>query len=451
MAMRREFGWGGMVASAVAVASISSPVWADEAELKASLREMAAKIEAMQAKLDAAEKAAAAQAKSAAPAPSAQAVTGGDIPGSFKLPGSNTSVSIGGYVKGVGVYTTRLPLASGTWDDNIFPPGIPLSNVSDSAMRRDHWEMAGREARLIIRTSTPSSYGAITTLLEADYGGTLGTESVTNSHGIRLRHAWGTVGQFGVGQFWSNAVNLTAQPETIDFTPQIGAFGGWRQTQVRWTQPVANGYWSVSLENPESAIVRDATNNGATAFPDNDKIPDLTGKYHFKTGWGEFEVGGILRQITGVPAANELDEIGYAVGLSGFIPTSGQNRFTFDVNVGKGSGRHLGALAPDAVVIGTKMERVDANGGLVSYRHYWTPKLRTTWAYSWINTKYPDGTSAGTQAGLNKKFYTTHLNLIWAVAPRVDLGVEFSRAYRKVETGLDGAMNRVSLMGKFSF
>jgi hypothetical protein len=30
----------------------------------------------------------------------AQAVTGGDHPGSFKLPGSNTSMKIGGYTKG---------------------------------------------------------------------------------------------------------------------------------------------------------------------------------------------------------------------------------------------------------------------------------------------------------------------------------------------------------------
>jgi len=58
---------------------------------------------------------------------------------------------------------------------------------------------------------------------------------VSNSHGFRLRHAYGTLGNFLAGQTWTNFMNPSSLPETLDFGGPVGQIFD-RQAQVRWTQ-----------------------------------------------------------------------------------------------------------------------------------------------------------------------------------------------------------------------
>ena len=84
----------------------ATPVNAGEIdELKAqieALREQLARIEAAQKQTDM-------KMKSAA---SAKAVVAGNTPGSWKVPGSDTSISFSGYIKGDTIYDTRDNLGS---------------------------------------------------------------------------------------------------------------------------------------------------------------------------------------------------------------------------------------------------------------------------------------------------------------------------------------------------
>src|SRR5437763_1920837 len=85
--LSRSTLWG--LAAAVFLLQLPLRAHADAApDVQAQLDELTKKIEEI-------------QKRQAAPAASAaaSAVTGGAIPGSFKLPGSNTSVKLGGYVK----------------------------------------------------------------------------------------------------------------------------------------------------------------------------------------------------------------------------------------------------------------------------------------------------------------------------------------------------------------
>lgn len=386
------------------------------------------------------------------PAPAtAAAVTAGDIPGSFKLPGTNTSVSIGGTVKAVAIQSSRSPLAYSSADEALLVPTIPLSNVAETGLRKDHWKAHAKESRLFIRTSTPTRYGPMTTVLEGDFFGPGGSELSTNGHGFRLRHAWGTIGNFGAGQFWSNSANLSAVPETVDFSPQIGIFGALRQTGVRWTSPFAGGFWSVALENPESVIVLNSANTGGNTTPDADKFLDLNGKVHFTLGKGEYEAVAMVRKISTAPGPTQVSKTGYAVQVSGLLPTIGKDRFLFGLNASRDMGRNLGGLIADGVVVGTELRGINTTAGYLSYKHFWTETLRSNIAYSWIKADNPGGLSAGTAAGLNKKFATAHLNLIWSVTPTAEVGAEFLHAKREVESGLSGDLNRFLFMAKYNF
>jgi len=445
----------------LAAAAVAVPAYSQDANDVSALK---AQVNALMQRIEQLEKDN--SAKASAPAAPQDAVTKGNIPGSFKLPGSNTSISLSGYVKGQMAYSNRGPLGNpGGSDELLIPSMIPLSNTPNTALKKNYWKASAKESRLTLRTHTPSSWGPITTLLEADFYGTAGTETATNSNNPRLRHAWGTIGSFGAGQYWSNIANLSAVPETIDFTPQIGIFGPFRQAGVRWTQPTSFGFWSAAIENPESRIISMA---GAVTGPDNDKSPLFNGKLHFKLGPGEYEAVGVLQRVNTAEAAfgaepapqRSLSKTGYGLGFSGFIPTTGDyNRIMFGVSATRNMGRTQGALFGDAVLVtsGTgaamtgELRGVDTRGGFVAYRHRWTPSLRSTLAYSRVSGDYPDGLAAAAGSVLDKSFWTAHANLIWSPAPEVDLGIEYLRASRQVESGLSGTLSRLMMSAKYKF
>jgi len=455
----RHLGWGGAALATFALTGIASPAWADDAELRATLRELAAKIEAMQAqqkamqaKLDAAGKVAA-----AAPASAGQAVVGGDIPGSFKLPGSKTSIQIGGYVKGLVAYNERGPLGDPAGSDTqLVASTIPLSNAPDSALRKNYWKESAKESRITFRTNTPSDYGLITTFIEADFYGTAGTEQSTNSHNLRLRHAWATFGNFGAGQFWSNMANLTSPVETVDFTPQSGTFGGLRQPSIRWTQPTSYGFWSVALENPDSRFVNTA---GVASSPDNDKSLDANAKIHFKAGPGEFEVVGAYQNQSTAEAAlapavttgRNFRIAGWGGAVSGYISTFGDyDRILFSISATKDGGRFQGGRFPDALLVTTGtgaattgvLKGIDTTAWMLAYRHRWTPTLRSTLAHSYTSAKIPDGLTTAGKDLTDNRYTSTHLNLIWSPTPMTDFGMEIMKADRRVVSGLTGDLTR---------
>lgn len=429
----------GLLVGAPAFAQSNSEI----TQLREQLRALQERLSQMEQKM---------QAAPAPAAPSAPVVTQGDLgPNSWKLPGG-TSIALGGQIKAVGIFSNRSPLAFSTADESLLVPTIPLNNTPEASLRRNNWKATAKESRLSVRTLTPTPLGDLTTLVEGDFFGPGGSELSTNGHGFRLRHAWGTLGNFGAGQYWSNAVNLSAVPETVDFSPQIGIAYALRQTQFRYTHPWSGkNYWSVSIENPESVVVLNSANNGANTVPDTDKALDLTGKVHFELLSGEHELAAMARKITTAPGTTQTNKWGYGLSLSGYLPVLRRDRFMYGINVGKDSGRHLGGLIADGVMFATSLSGIDTTAGFLSYKHYWTETMRSNLAYSWISADNPAGISAGTAAGLTKRYRTAHLNFIWAATPQAEFGAEFLRGEREVESGIKGAVNRFLFMGKYSF
>jgi hypothetical protein len=73
---------------------------------------------------------------------------------------------------------------------------------------RNRVKVEARESRLFVKTNTPTSMGDLNTHVEFDFYGADGNESVSNSHGFRLRHAYGTLANLLAGQTWTNFNNL---------------------------------------------------------------------------------------------------------------------------------------------------------------------------------------------------------------------------------------------------
>ncbi|PKO42486.1 MAG: hypothetical protein CVU30_10305 [Betaproteobacteria bacterium HGW-Betaproteobacteria-3] len=379
-------------------------------------------------------------AKQAAPAAAAPAgaVTGGDIPGSFKLPGSNTSIKFGGYIKADAIYNSRS--VGGTADQELEAPGIPLG--SGAKGERGQLTAHARQTRFNMTTSTPSAMGEVKTFFEADFfsGGTSGNEVVSNSNGLRMRHGYGSIGGLLVGQTWSNFMDVGAGPEVLDFGGPVGAIFV-RQTQIKYTQKFGSGQWSASLENPESNI------SGVGPVGD-DRLPDVTGRVDLNVGKSRLTFTGMVRQIRIDTAAASDNKWGGAVGFSGVIPTFGKDSFAFTTNYGNTLGRYVVGLFPDgALKANGNLDLSNTWIAMASYQHFWSADLRSTVALSGTRTKFGQGVGGGQ----TRNAESAHLNLIWSPVKNTNVGIEYIYGHRTQRDGQVGVLNRFQTSAQYVF
>jgi hypothetical protein len=212
-------------------------------------------------------------------------VAGGSFPRSFLIPGTDTSIRVGGFVDitildflngggnvdgsnygsnaGQNGTLPALPLGGG------FVPGLGFVNpnaVARAPTRNNGvLEFSPQQSRIDIETRTPTAWGEARTFLAFDWAGCSSGSSYTcqtlqqsggNSLLPRLRFAYGTLGGFLGGQALSNFSDADADTESMEFGGAIGSTGGQRIPQVRYTYPLAyGGALSVSAENPWTTVV----------------------------------------------------------------------------------------------------------------------------------------------------------------------------------------------------
>jgi len=366
---------------------------------------------------------------------------------SFKAPGSDTTLTIRGYVKFDAIWSDVSAGVDSVGDQQLNLSLVPVGPTAGQH-KKDQVTFHARQTRISFATSTPTSYGEMTTFIEGDFFGNDGNESSTNSNGFRVRHAYGSLGKFSAGQFWTNFFNEQAYVETLDFGGPIGEMFV-RQAQVRWTDKLASGDWSVSAESPESVI---AVPGSATTFrSDSDHSPDFTARVRLGAGGAVYSAGVLARNIHVDSATLNANsgKWGGAVAFTGIVPAGERDDLRFDMNLGNAIGRYQnGAFFPDGYL--------DAQGGLhlarqssgyVAYRHFWTPQLRSTLEVSASGSNAP----AGTAAGINKSGRSQHLNLIWSPIPAVNFGAEYIHALRSVVGGDQGSLNRLQFSAQYSF
>jgi len=423
------------VAGAAALLQLPSPARAD------ATSDLQAQLDALQKKVDALERRPAVE-----PAASSNAVTGGATKGSFKLPGSNTSVTLGGYVKLDAIFSDRSAGVGSTGDQEYEAGSVPIGAAAVDN-ERNQVKLHARQSRLYAQTSTPTSWGDLTTYVEFDLFGASGNETVSNSHGLRVRHAYGTLGNLLAGQTWTTFSDPAVYPETLDFGGPAGQIFA-RQAQLRWTQPHALGTWSLALENPETIA---ALPNGDSFRADDDRFPDIAGNVKFETAFGHYSLAAVARQMrvdsAAAPASRE-QKWGGAFGVNGVVPLAGKDDVRFSAYYGNAIGRYSVGFLPDAVLDGDGHLALARQWiALAALRHWWTPTLRSTLALSGVGARNPDGT-AGT---VNKAAQSAHLNLIWSPVPQANLGLEYLTANREIENGQRGRLNRLQMSAQYLF
>lgn len=372
------------------------------------------------------------------------AVTAGDTPGSFKLPGLDTSVRLYGYVKLDAVFSNPAAVGSNN-AGNLFLSAQTIPIGAARNFEKSELTFGANQSRFGISTHTPTKFGPLTTQIETDFYGGGGNQVVSNSYNLRLRLAWGQLGGFGAGQYWTNFMNTAALLDTIDFGGPVGQIFI-RQSQVRWTQKFAQGEWAVSAENPESVI--SATGSAVPFQADDDRWPDLVGSVKFNTKLGQFYVAALARNIRVNTAAAASDKWGGSLQVSGRMPVFGRDDIRFVAYGGNSIGRYQSGFYVDGVINAAgNVELPSVFGGYVGYRHLWSDKLRSTLSVSASRADNP----AGTPGTINQSDKSAHVNLIWSPWKKVDIGIEYIYAKREIENGQSGDLNRVQFGAKYDF
>ena len=231
-----------------------------------------------------------------------EAVVAGDIPGSFRVPGTETSVRL--YGVGELNMVHEMKGDGGKNDYATFMPYMPLRGSAD-AKRSGETYLHARTSRIGIEAATPTEYGMLTAKVEGDFNndprtgnsavyGSLAniyTQQATNSYEFRLRHAYFQLGSWLVGQTWSTFMDTAALPEAVDFIGPTDGVVFVRQPQIRYT----TGNFQISLEDPQTTII--PRGGGAAASSDRGAMPDVAARYTWKGSWGHFGVAALLRDL----------------------------------------------------------------------------------------------------------------------------------------------------------
>lgn len=399
-------------------------------DLKMTINQMKANMELLQQKLNALEEKQVAAVKSA---------SNSSTNGSSMILPKDTTFKLYGYTKMDAIYTDK----NGGGETTYVPSAVPLdsADVADNS-----FIMHARQTRFGLSTSTTTDYGKFNTKIETDFFGSGGTQTASNSYGLRLRHAYGELGNLLIGQNWSTFIDLASYPETIDFGGPVGYLFV-RQAQIRWTQPFNFGSLQFALENPEARYAsKDAA---APTSGSGEYLPDVIIRANLDTDFGHFSVAGMGRQLIIDNGIYDDDTYGGALSVTGSIPL-GKDKLVMQINYGNALGRYMEAGFADAFInpVTHEIETNEQWGGLVSYKHCWLENLRSTLAYSYAERDNDLDYVADT---VDSKYQSFHANLMWSPVSRISVGIEYIYATREIENGDDGDINRLQSGFQYNF
>lgn len=396
------------------------------------------------------------------PAPAAEGkpktappVTVGDAKGTFKIPGSDTSLGFGGYVKLDANYSSVGMGGDKLGDQHLVVAQIPVGDnrLGEHSKNTFH----AKESRFWLKSFTPSSWGNINTYLEFDL---LGAPEVS-SYTPRLTHAYGSIGNFLAGFAWTTFLNVAAIGDTLDTAGSVGSLLYLRQPQVRWTQPFtldgARMEFQAALETPKSRLRTDPlsgeTAKDAYGFtnPNDERYPDFVARLNYIPDWGTLSLAAMGRQIryTRQATVQQQEAWGGAVSLAGKINTVGMDNLRFMLNYGNALGRYatVNTFGDALLDAAGQLQLVKVYGGTLAYQHWWDKTWRSTLAYGFVSSDQPVFLGGET----TRQAQSVHANLLWSPILQVTIGLEYIYALRERTDNLSGDLHRAQFSTRFNF
>jgi len=437
--MTRKGQWaGGTALAAMLMAGlVAGPAGAQTGErlrqLERQMQEMQREIERLRSEQEETREQADAARKDAEQTRNTAVITTGKAPGSFRLPGTETDITIGGYVKGDFIFDTNESVG-----DLFVTESLTTTDADDEERFRAH----ARQSRLWFRTSTPTDWGALTTHIEGDFFGGGGNEAFSNSTTFRIRHATATIGGLRIGQYWTTFMPIESYPATLDFQGPAG-LPFIRQAQVRYTHQV-NENLSIAgaLENSEfngrdaDGFFVESINAGIRAGLD--KAPDAIVAATYRDDWGLVKFAGLGRYL-GSPNDEGDGEFGWGINLSGNTSLWPGNKVVGSFTYGDGVGRYLiNGFAQDAFVQADgDIDTIEAWGVAAQISQQLTDDITVAAAFG--RSQFEDSFSPRDLDNTN----SVHASLFWTPIERLMIGGEVIWGNREDADGRSDSNTRI--------
>jgi len=389
-----------------------------------------------------------------------------DAPGVFKIPGTESTIKFYGYVQlDATVDFAGRPSTIEDFDWATVLPSIP-SDKSDDGKKHPQTYLTARTSRFGIQTSTPSAAGNIGVRLEGDFNGPsyYQSETYTNSVLFRLRHAYGTVGNFLVGQTWTTFLDLGAAPDTVDFNGP-GSLALVRNPMIRYALPLADGMnLALALEN----------NRGQQYGPDDrtQMIPDVHANFTMNGGWGHLSLRGVAqtytRQVPDGADVKNKSKVGFGAAASGSAKFGGDT-LVAQVAGGPGIGRYMLNLVGNefgnagggitskthgfVTVNGEDIELWTAYAYHLGYTHVWGGGARSNivWSQTFIQDPKINDVAQGNST--QKEMMQAFVNTFFPLAKNAEVGVEYAFGQWKSfgPNDIKGVQHRVNASFHYNF
>jgi hypothetical protein len=396
---------------------------------------------------------------SASTSPAPRVITTGDMPGSFKIPDTNTSYRIYGLAQMNFIYDLAGRPASRNGDS----AGIGTAPLNDSPeyLMRGDTRIGARDSRLGISTFTPTEYGDFRTVFEGDFNTSPAgkrTRATTSRSAFSIRHAYGELGNFLAGQTYTTYMDISAFSEKLDGAGPIGRTF-MRQGQLRYTHRI-NDYsrFAIALENPRGDFI-DADDETL-----DDSLPDLTAHYRYQTDRWHMQFGGMIRRMgiddggpTGVYGGVDDTTLGWGLQHStAILLGDSKDRISWYINLGDGLGRYAesGADQGASITLDGKLDTQYTYGGFISYRHWWTDTLRSNIDFGMMHhdlNPLEDAMFPDIERDSNRRIFSSHSNIIWSPLDRVTFGLEYVWGNRTVHDGRHGKVRRLLFTSVYDF
>jgi hypothetical protein len=374
-----------------------------------------------------------------------------DPPGTFKIPGTETTLKFNGFAEASFVYDLSGDNAGEVY---LNSPSIALDGQPTNT---PSFKSAVAYTRFGAQSMTPSSAGTVGFRFEGDFAFTSGSigynavtgpgSSFTHSTPFRVRHAYSTLGEWLlIGQTWSTFADLNAFPDQQDENP-VYNLAPLRAPMVRVGFPAGPAKVTLAVEDPY-----------AQSVSTYHSIPDFIARLDVPTGAGSFSVRGVTKQFKN--STQSAQGFGAAIGTA--IKLSGDT-LVIDVSGGTGMGAYqaatvAGPVAEDAIGSGTDVKLWNTAGASVGYTHVWCPQLRSNligsgfWAQNSSDVRNAvdaaaaaAGSTSPPFANANQEVLTGMFNTYWSFAKNFWVGAEYALSHRKNFGGQSGNEHRVEL------
>jgi hypothetical protein len=332
------------------------------------------------------------------------------------------------------------------WYDTMRPTQLPNSKAQEDGIgpggekfpTEGNTYASVRQSRLGVKGWFPTSVGELHTIFEFEMFG-VGVDAGQTT--IRLRHAYGELGAFGAGQYWSPFMDIDVFPNSQEYWGPSG-MPFFRNIQVRWMPIRGSSNLTFALEkpgggrDPATEEIEDLLEerNIRSRYP----VPDFSASYKYQADWGYLRASGILRQLEWeddtAGAVDDLsgDATGWGINLSANLKF-GPNDSVLKLLVmhGEGVENYMNDAGGDIGIEtdGSSLESklIPVTGTVLFYDLYWTKRWSSTIGFSTVDKENTNGQAANS---FEKSRYAL-TNLQYHPTPQVMYGAELQYGKRE--------------------